>query len=422
MSSAGGRGGRAPWVILGIVALGLFYGVAELFRLRFARGDVYPPYSTLRTDPLGARVLAEGLDAAGVPVSRHLERLDRGALPVGTWYVAGLRWSEFARTPEKKWRALLTAVENGGRLVVTFVAPPTLSFSNVFDEAAREAEEQRRDERDGAGDEAPREGDPAGARDEIREIMAANQRLPRHLGLGSQPPATPRSAVAARHDEADTALPDTLAWHSTVAFAPDDDAGWQTVYAVGEAPVVITRAWGRGTIVLAGDSFHLSNEAMSRERVIPWLVWLQGAPPRAIFDESHHGVAAQHGVASLARRYGLAHVAVVLAVVGLLFVWKNSSSLIPAGDRSSAVVADDAAAADSSGRESAAGLVNLLRRTLEPRAVFAACLAEFRRSLPWRRLPPETQRALDGLAASSPAAHDPVALTRQAHALLARKP
>ena len=43
-------------VLLLPVLLVLFgFGVLRLFRLRFETGDVYPPYSSLRSDPLGAK-------------------------------------------------------------------------------------------------------------------------------------------------------------------------------------------------------------------------------------------------------------------------------------------------------------------------------------------------------------------------------
>jgi len=37
-------------------------GVVNLFLLRFEAGDVYPPYSSLRSDPLGTRALYESLE------------------------------------------------------------------------------------------------------------------------------------------------------------------------------------------------------------------------------------------------------------------------------------------------------------------------------------------------------------------------
>src|SRR5438128_196550 len=51
-------------------------GVAELFLLRFAGGDVYPPYSSLRADPSGTRALYESLEKIpGATVARHLKPL-----------------------------------------------------------------------------------------------------------------------------------------------------------------------------------------------------------------------------------------------------------------------------------------------------------------------------------------------------------
>src|SRR5690606_15170658 len=135
--------------------------------------------------------------------------------------------------------------------------------------------------------------------------------------------------------------------------------------------------------------------------------------------ESHLGVAEQHGVMSLARRYGLTHTLLVLLGVGLLFVWRNNASLIPAAPPDAGEVRA-AEAVEAIGHESATGFVNLLSRTIGARRLFETSLAEFRRSVAWRRLTPESQQALDALAARQPAKPDPVVATREAHALLAR--
>src|SRR5438876_10067245 len=47
-----------------VVALSVYGGV-RLFQLRFETGDVYPEYSSLRSDPLGARVSYPSLEPAG---------------------------------------------------------------------------------------------------------------------------------------------------------------------------------------------------------------------------------------------------------------------------------------------------------------------------------------------------------------------
>src|SRR3989442_8809045 len=59
-----------------LALLGL--GVGRLFQLRFAAGDVYPPYSSLRADPLGTKALFESLAwLRGIAVQRFFERLDK---------------------------------------------------------------------------------------------------------------------------------------------------------------------------------------------------------------------------------------------------------------------------------------------------------------------------------------------------------
>src|SRR5206468_3145794 len=58
-------------------------------------------------------------------------------------------------------------------------------------------------------------------------------------------------------------LPATLAWHSALVFT-NLDKSWRTIYARGKNAVVIERRFGRGTVVLASDSYFLSNEAMSK--------------------------------------------------------------------------------------------------------------------------------------------------------------
>jgi hypothetical protein len=57
--------GRKFQFLTGLVAAGFLTGVIYLFGIEFAGGDVYPEYSTLRSDPLGAKLILESL--AGLP-------------------------------------------------------------------------------------------------------------------------------------------------------------------------------------------------------------------------------------------------------------------------------------------------------------------------------------------------------------------
>jgi len=64
--------------IIILAGAGFLYGIAHLFVLRFEAGDVYPPYSTLRGDPLGAKVFYESLNALpGIAVERNEKPLSK---------------------------------------------------------------------------------------------------------------------------------------------------------------------------------------------------------------------------------------------------------------------------------------------------------------------------------------------------------
>jgi len=54
---------------------GFALGVIRLFQMRFDAGDIYPPYSSLRADPLGVKVFYESLqNLPGLSVSRFFQR------------------------------------------------------------------------------------------------------------------------------------------------------------------------------------------------------------------------------------------------------------------------------------------------------------------------------------------------------------
>ncbi|MDA0812249.1 MAG: hypothetical protein O3C21_07690, partial [Verrucomicrobia bacterium] len=51
-------------LVFGLAAL-LIAGVYEVFRLRFQAGDIFPEYSTLRADPLGAKAAFDTIEELG---------------------------------------------------------------------------------------------------------------------------------------------------------------------------------------------------------------------------------------------------------------------------------------------------------------------------------------------------------------------
>ena len=83
---------RGPLLaLLGVLGL-LVAGLAVLFRLRLAQGDVFPAYSSLRSDPLGTRALHDALaQLPGVRVDRQFKLISElEAAPARTIVMAGL--------------------------------------------------------------------------------------------------------------------------------------------------------------------------------------------------------------------------------------------------------------------------------------------------------------------------------------------
>jgi hypothetical protein len=164
-------------------------------------------------------------------------------------------------------------------------------------------------------------------------------------------------------------LPHSLEWHSGVV-AMNVSPAWETIYSRGSNPVVIERHIGRGTVVIATDSYFLSNEAMQRDRHADLLAWLIGSNHTVVFDEAHLGVTETAGIATLMRRYRLQWFVAALIVLAGLFIWKNSVSLIPVGTgRKSDYIA---------GKDTAAGFINLLRRGIQSRDLLALCFKEWK--------------------------------------------
>ena len=78
-------------VLLVLLLIAFLLGVGHLFVLRFQTGDVYPAYSSLRSDPLGTRVLYESLENLGDITLQRNYRLLHSLKPDSTCSRLGRR-------------------------------------------------------------------------------------------------------------------------------------------------------------------------------------------------------------------------------------------------------------------------------------------------------------------------------------------
>lgn len=421
---------RLPLALLGLVGvLAVFgWGIVHLFALRFAGGDVYPAYSTLRRDPLGTAAFFDALAALpGLRVERNLRplvslaqpsRLLLGQLgtpdPARPADLAGPLVCFYLGADAYEWPRLLhhneferldAILRQGGRVVLTFLPGQTpLSEKRL---------ERFRHEQSGDDEKSsPSAGGPA-SKGHVKPATPSPPPTPPAKGpaKGQRLAATQWEDLVERwgidfrrHDPAPGKIPVTggakredqtlaspvvggplngageVSWHSVLDFDLDTPearaAGWHAWFQRGDRPVVVACPVGGkgGELILASDSYFLSNEALRAEPRPALLAALVGPIRRVIFDETHLGIAEQPGMMTLAWRYHLQGALAALGLLAALFIWRNVLSLVPPP-----VPSDDPAEATVTvtGRDAAAGFLNLLRRGVSPRELIAVCLAQW---------------------------------------------
>jgi len=313
---------RGSVLLLAFLAAAFAFGVLYPFNRGFSSGDAYPLYSTLRSDPAGAKLIFESLRLAGVTVARNYLPLERVPDSASTVLLLGLEPRSFATQPDSEVHALEEFAQRGNRLVF------------------------------GMGE-----------------------------AVGKEPPRpTPLEKLWGVRFGLDF----DKGGRGNLYFA--DAQSWEIVERKGTRAVVIERDFGKGSVVLVAESRLFSNESVAGARETALLARVIGPHTRIVFDEAHFGIVESGSVVALARRFRLHGLALGLAIVAVLFIWKNASSFPPVSSapRKEKVL----------GRTSVAGLVTLLRRHIAPDRLASACWQEWLKShardiAPARRLQAE---------------------------------
>lgn len=443
---------------LALVGLVLFFCfLTRLMLLRYERGDVYPPYSTLRADPLGARAFYEALGSMpGYTALRGFNFLHRELEEKpSTLVYLGLDADDTSTFPKEDVATLGDFVKNGGRVIIAFSPEKAESsyFSDDSDSGGKKKDKAKPAGKDGKEKPAVKPGEkPAGApkeetkpdeevagpqtaeekyereemrkeREEARKLGEHDERLYKYRqtltalwGFGwdehsadedkakdkaeDKPPAANyvvtdengKPEVFAYRSSAN-GLESSVPWKSALYFVrlePD----WTTLYDAKSKPVVVWRKWGKGEIILATDSYFVSNEALRKDRRPVLLQLLAGPPGRVLFDETHLGTEEQEGVMFLLEKFRLEGYLFGLLGVLALFLWRNSLPLVPPHALGRPAVLGGTV----SGKDSRSGLVNLLRRNIPFTDILKTSLAE------WKRTVTPAQRHLQGRAAAMEAA------------------
>ena len=304
-----------------VLAGGLLFGLWKLYELRFASGDIYPQYSSLRSDALGTKALYESLQQIpGLAAARNYREF--ASLPKGkdTVLVLGENPFLFQATPEEEIKEYEALAASGARIVVA-----------------------------------------------MRPVNRQREKPPEEP-TGKKTPVTPEIERRWGIQFGYVTLPSGQAEPET-----GDNPKLTSLYFRYEGNVVhrVERRFGSGSIVLLASCYPMSNEALAGERDTKTIAWALGETRNVIFDERHLGIEESGGVVTLARKYHLEGLGVVLLVLLGLFIWKNSASLLPT--RGEIIETDDSIAA----MDASSGLANLLRRNIPAAALMKTCLEEW---------------------------------------------
>ena len=365
------------WIPLFVALLILAAAFGWLFQLRLGGGDVYPPYSSLRSDALGTRAFYEALGLVpGLVVDRDYRPLAKLGERPRVLLLLGLIWQPWQSVPARDLAALNAAASNGARVVLAFRADQKREDRDKDGYRIRNdaiAKDDKTEQKKSADKSEVKDGKKENARqaksDEVKMVKLAKE-----WGVTLKLRwIVPENEYAIRADGVEGNLPPKVDWHSDLYFSLPADSTWRVLYRRGGEPVVVEKKLGRGSLVLAADAYFLSNEAMNKDRSTALLSWLVGDFHEITFVESSLGVLEENGVGFLARRYGLGGAMALTALLGILYAWRRLVPFVPplepGGDGSEVLV-----------YEPAAGFTTLLRRSLGAAELLPACIEEWRKS------------------------------------------
>jgi hypothetical protein len=418
----------------------LLIGLIHLFMLRFQAGDIYPAYSSLRSDPLGTRIFYDSLNQFNdIDLQRNYRLLHALKSRTDTaFFYLGAKIPVSDSIPEKTSQDLDRLTQSGGRLIISYLpvnkkTDPKACSDNTNDGDDGPEGRIECDSRD--QNQAPQQ-DPVTvsqpAPDDSKDTPDKQDgpgnnmvSIKEHWGFGfayndNQPlkgKDKKHLVFKARSSRAD--LPAEISWHTNLYFELFNDS-WQTLYTVDGNPVIIERPMGQGTIVLCADSYFISNEALRSERHPQLLVWLLGGHSNIMFDESHFGIYKSPGIADLLRHYRFHWFVGALVLVALLFVWQNANYFVPP-------LEDDTSngAGIVSEKDYTRGLIALLRGNIKVQKLLPVCGREWERTFKRdRRIPAgaieHMNRILQSESASAEKKSDPVAGYRKISRLFKR--
>ncbi len=355
------------FLILNIIFFIIFAGcIFWLFNMRFKTGDVYPPYSTLRADPLGAMALFESLnEIENIIVERNYDSISdfqKKNLFQPVKLTIFFLNSGFEPVYSKKYFNELKMIAlNGGTVIIAF--RPDFNEHNF-------SLYENKNNSDSASQLS------SNNKEKNIKVSADTIAFDFFSGVGLkkfQKNNKIRFAEKMILESGENEIPCASNY-----FFDLKKNSWEIVYSIkNEYPVVIRRTFGKGSFIFIADSYLFSNEGLRKHPKPEFILQCLNSNAKIIFDESHIGVINSHGISSLIIKYRL-HGSIICAfIVFLFFLWKRLSQVAPVYKNN--ILEKNKIV---TGKDSITGLVNILRRHIDPKKIVTEGFEEWKKSQP----------------------------------------
>ena len=359
------RGGRA-WVLAALLAACFLWGVVSLFNRQFAAGELYPRFSSMRTDRLGTKLLYESLaKLPGITVERNFLPMEFLPRDGASLVLIGMDPMQVNWNDGLLLQAVDRIASRGNRVVIAMYVDPERERVRPEDLERREKGKRK----DSGKPEPP----------PLRTMWKVDLKLD----------DIPKSDHQLYFSEAD---------------------GWRVRDRAGAKLLAIERDSGKGSVLLMAESEGFTNGSTVELDGLAEVCGALGPYRRIVFDEQHLGVAESGSIVGMARQFRLTGLALGLALCAAVFIWKNASGFPPPSpSRTDGRL---------SGRTSHAGLVTLLKRHVPASELAAVCWKEWL-STNRGQAPPEVRKRAEAILAG--AQGRPVEATSEIRALLGAK-
>lgn len=310
------------WMVLGMVAVLFVTGLVLLSWLRFAQGDVYPRYSSLRPDPAGTRLLHDTLaDVPGLKVERNYSPYHNfSPQEPPTLLLIGL--NVHSRLDRADQARLEEIMNRGGRLVLFLRSTETTLPEKESNGPAGNGEQEATGDKGEEPDPTP---DPMLAGSFWLDVFQNwNLRLaPFPDPSGTEPAAREKALFTL----SDGYREETHLWDGSLYFRPDHS--WRILGIWKGEPVAVERSFGKGSLLVLAEADIATNEALLRERPATLIREWVGEPSLVVFDEFIHGVRQHRGVLSIIVELQLVGALTVGLALAALLIWRLGAPFMP---------------------------------------------------------------------------------------------